>query len=68
MILHGVNNLSNKLKVPKFPNEKNGLWWAENDNVIEGEKITKDEGITDSLLIGDEKRIKEIVKKLICSI
>ena len=37
---------------------------AEDDNVLEAVKIAKDEGIADSILVGDEKKIKELAKQI----
>jgi phosphate butyryltransferase len=37
---------------------------AEDDNVLEAVKIAKDQGIADSVLVGDEKKIKEIAKQI----
>ena len=44
--------------VKNLPIKKIAIAAAEDDNVLEAMKIAKDEGIADSILIGDEKKSK----------
>ena len=50
--------------VKNLPMKKIAVAAAEDDNVLEAVKIAKDEGIADSILVGDEKKIKELAKKI----
>lgn len=50
--------------VKNLPMKKIAVAAAEDDNVLEAVKIAKDEGIADSILVGDEKKIKEIAKQI----
>ena len=45
--------------VKNLPKKKIAVAAAEDDNVLEAIKIAKDEGIADSILVGDEKKIKK---------
>ena len=48
-LIEGVKNL---------PPKKISVAAAEDSNVLEALKIAKDEGIADSILVGDEKKIR----------
>ena len=50
--------------VKKLPMKKIAVAAAEDDFVLEALKIAKDEGLAESILVGDEKKIKEIAKKI----
>ena len=50
--------------VKNLPMKKIAVAAAEDDNVLEAVKIAKDEGIADSILVGDEKKIKELAKQI----
>ena len=50
--------------VKNLPTKKISVAAAEDSNVLEALKIAKDEGIADSILVGDEKKIREIAKTI----
>jgi phosphate butyryltransferase len=50
--------------VKKLPMKKIAVAAAEDDFVLEALKIAKDEGLAESILVGDEKKIKEIAKTI----
>ena len=50
--------------VKKLPMKKIAVAAAEDDFVLEALKIAKDEGIAESILVGDEKKIREIAKAI----
>ena len=50
--------------VKNLPMKKIAVAAAEDDNVLEAVKIAKDQGIADSILVGDEKKIREIAKQI----
>jgi len=50
--------------VKNLPMKKIAVAAAEDDNVLEAVKIAKDEGIADSILVGDEKKIIELAKQI----
>ena len=50
--------------VKKLPMKKIAVAAAEDDFVLEALKIAKDEGLAESILVGDEKKIKEIAKAI----
>ena len=50
--------------VKKLPMKKIAVAAAEDDFVLEALKIAKDEGIAESILVGDEKKIREIAKTI----
>ena len=54
-LIEGVKNL---------PPKKISVAAAEDSNVLEALKIAKDEGIADSILVGDEKKIREIAQTI----
>ena len=50
--------------VKKLPMKKIAVAAAEDDFVLEALKIAKEEGLAESILVGDEKKIKEIAKTI----
>ena len=54
-LIEGVKNL---------PMKKISVAAADDDNVLEAIKIAKEQGIADSILVGDEKKIREIAKSI----
>ena len=50
--------------VKNLPTKKISVAAAEDSNVLEALKIAKDDGIADSILVGDEKKIREIAKSI----
>ena len=54
-LIEGVKNL---------PMKKISVAAAEDDNVLEAIKIAKEQGLADSILVGDEKKIREIAKTI----
>ena len=54
-LIEGVKNL---------PMKKISVAAADDDNVLEAIKIAKEQGIAESILVGDEKKIKEIAKTI----
>ena len=50
--------------VKNLPMKKIAVAAAEDDNVLKAIKIAKQEGIADSILVGDEDKIKEIAKQI----
>ena len=50
--------------VKHLPMKKISVAAADDDNVLEAIKIAKEQGIAESILVGDEKKIKEIAKTI----
>ena len=50
--------------VKHLPMKKISVAAAEDDNVLEAIKIAKEQGLADSILVGDEKKIREIAKTI----
>ena len=50
--------------VKNLPMKKISVAAAEDDAVLEAIKIAKEEGLADSILVGDEKKIRELAKTI----
>ena len=50
--------------VKNLPTKKMAVAAAEDEYVLESVKIAKEEGLAESILVGDEKKIRELAKGL----